>query len=229
MNTAAPAISTPAKQVRGTSRTKFLKALAVAASKGNDREAEDLRQQILMGNVLLTDASVQTTKNGSNRTQINMFENTDEREVGVNTLSKSMLQKGQYFLVSSITILGASLYGTAANPTAAIVRGSVEERDTIKKQEFVSLDAAGNQSALCIVANGELRVRVRNKDVVSGLAIHRFVQDNNAFTPVGTLMLDTPFFIRSQEPIEVILELPTAAKENTFVRVLLNGTGSVPA
>ena len=231
MQPAAPAkaISTPGKRYAGTSRSKFLKALAVAAAKGNDREADDLRNAILQGNVLLTDASIQTTKNGSGRNQINMFENTDEREVGINSLSKSMLQKGQYLLVDSITILGASLFGTTANPTAALVRGSSEERTAFKKTEFVSLDATGTNSALCIVANGELKVRVRNKDVVKEIALHRFVQDNNAFTTVGTLQLDTPFLVRSQESIELILDLPTTTKENTLVRVLLNGTATVPA
>jgi hypothetical protein len=224
---AGPAIAPLAQKGAGTSRTKFIKQLSVLASKGNDREVQDLITQFNTGNLMLTDTSVQTTKNASGRNQIEMFLNTDEREVGINSISKSMLQKGQYFLVSSITILGAVL--PVAGSVTELERGSAAEKEAFKKSDFVSLNAAGTQSALCIVANGELRVRVRNKDVISGLSLHRFVQDNNVFTPTGTLELDSPFFIRSQEPIEVTLDLGTTAKTNTLVRVLLNGTSTVPA
>jgi hypothetical protein len=225
----AAAVIDPKKQRPGDSRTKFIKALSVLAAKGNDREVQDLVTMFNLGNLMLTDASIQATKNASERSQVDMFLNTDEREVGINSVAKSMLPKGAYLLVESVTILGAHLPTTGANAVQPLARGSQEEKEALKKSKFVSLNAAGNQSALCIVANGELKIRVRNKDVVSGLALHRFVQDNNNGTPTGTLLLDTPFFIRAQEPIEVILELPTATRVNTLVRVLLNGTTTVPA
>lgn len=221
----------PKRKRKLDSREKFVKTLSVLASGGNDREVSDLVTQFNQGDLMLADSSIMATKNASDRSTVDMLLNTDEREVGVNSVAKAMLSKGQYMLVESITLLGvqAPVGGVGGAPATILERGSTAEREAFKKLKFGSLNAAGDQSALCLVANGELKVRVRNKDVVSGLSIHRFVQDNNHHTNNGTLQLDTPFFIRAQEAVEVILELPDAAKPNTLLRVLLNGTVTVAA
>lgn len=214
----------PKREPHLDSRAKFQKALKVEAAKNpGDVEIADLLRQVEGGSLGLADFAIMTTKNASGRSSVEMFQETDEREVGISTIAKGRLEKGQYMLVDRISLLGIVW------PTA-IVRASAAEKAAFKTAVFASLNAdAAGQESLCIVANGQSEVRVRQKNILTDLANLCFVQDNNETTKLGTIKLELPFFIRSQEQIEFNIDLGVGAADNTLLRVYFHGTATVSA
>lgn len=215
----------PKREPHLDSRAKFQKALKVEAAKNpGDVEIADLYRQVASGSLGLADFSIMTTKNASGRTDVSMFQETDEREVGINTIAKGRLEKGQYMLVDKITLIGEIVAG------AAIVRGSDAEKIAFKTAVFNSLNAnIMGQESLCIVANGQTEIRVRQKNVLNDLANTCFVQDNNQTTTLGTIKLENAFFVRAQEAIELNIDLGVGAAPNTLLRAYFHGTATVAA
>lgn len=224
-----------------TSRDNFIAHVAALAAVSKNAEIQQLHNQLKNGQLKLADMSIYNTKNVSGMKTIRVFESSDKRDDALCSLDSATLEKNQYFMVNSITMLG-HVYAAGdvdpGNPTASpavastdpatLTPGDAFERKALMLGNYRSLGgSASGQSALAIIANGEMLVRSKRKTHIDQFPLSRFVQDGNYSAETGTLTLENPFLLLSQDVIELELELGRVAAAGTLLRVMLNGTGTV--
>jgi hypothetical protein len=196
-----------------SSRELFLETLKKAAqSPSVDSNIKQLFAKISTGEVQLADMKVYSSKLGDTGRTIKMFESQDEKAVGVRNVKGGRLQKGQVMLVTSIQLVAAAIGGIDPITT-----------EMIRKADFGSIKGfAGLQ-------NGEFSLKSNKKFIVAESSNQSFVKDGNTTGVVGEYVLDNPRFIFDDTELEFVIELGDNAPARTVLKVVLNGTATIPA
>jgi hypothetical protein len=135
---------------------------------------------------------------------LKMLKDDDNKVVGQSNISSGKLEKGNYFLLYGITLLGA--VGEAADNPGTV------NYDIIPYY----------------VRNGEFEFKANGTVLVPNTSCEVF-QTEGKDNFKGLFVLDNPKIIRDQQSIEFNLEWAANAPENSFLKVILRGTAVIKA
>lgn len=207
------------KQMNPIQRQKTINKLTAppAASKGSRAEMEKhfgelpdyIKEQLLKGDLRLGDVVIYSIKQVSSKT-VKLWETSDVKKVGLNSLSAARLPKNQCLLVSGIFLVA----GVSADLTTDKVIGTAFD----KVESFPS------------IANGEFSLKANKKIIVPDTSNNVFKTSNMNNVPIGYYKLANPRIIQDDVLIECTLELGSmeGIVANTHVFVGLHGTITTP-
>lgn len=193
------------------SKAEFIRQLKTLAKEGRGKkEFVDLFDKIIKGEIRLADTQIVSTVDGGGIDTIKLFKTDDSKIPGLRSIAQSKLPKGSFILVDRIQVLAVTL-GLAYTPALA----AAANFDTI--------------SGIAGLPTGWLNISANKKPVISELPNQSFVTDENTSVNRGTYYLDNPFMLTEEELLEANIELQEAAAANTAVKIVLGGTGTIPA
>ena len=178
----------------------------------------ELQEGLKSGNKQMVDATIYVTKFVGGKSNVRMFEDSDDKLIGVSNISKAKLEKNEVFCLSAIQVL----FGTAAADTL--------DQSNIAPIEWKEIPAA--------LQNGEFTLRAgvqtlfdrmsnqifknHNVDTVSATAVVGGVAYGHG--EIGFYKLANPKLLKTQEALDMFVEWAAAAPAHTFVKVVLYGT-----
>lgn len=207
------------KQMNPIQRQKTINKLTAppAPSKGSRAEMEKhfaelpdyIKEQLLKGDLRLGDVVIYSIKQVSSKT-VKLWETSDVKKVGLNSLSAARLPKNQCLLVSGIFLVA----GVSADLTPDKVIGTAFD----KIETFPS------------IANGEFSLKANKKIIVPDTSNNVFKTSNMNNVPIGYYKLANPRIIQDDVLIECTLELGSmeGIAANMHVFVGLHGTITTP-
>lgn len=193
------------------SKAEFIRQLKALANNGQGKkEYVELYDKILKGEIRLSDTQIVSVVDAGGVDTIKMFRTDDNKIDGLKSLDRGKLPKGKFVLVDRIQVLAVTLAGAYTESSAAAAN-------------FATI------TAIAGLPTGWLNIIANKKPVVSELPNQAFVTDSQANVPRGTYFLDNPFMLTEEELIEANFELKASAVANTAVKIVLGGTGTIPA
>ncbi len=193
-------------QILKDSRALFFEMIKKEAE--NNKDLKGLINDILSGNIKVEDYELQSIRAASQTTK--MFKTDDDIVVGIRSLAKAQLEKNQFMLVTRITLL-------------AITLGAAPTDSSMSDSDFGSIKAIPG------LQNGEWSFKSMDKYLLKKHVNQCFVTDNNHTITLGTKYLENPRLLIQQEKIEFDIELLDAPPANTVYKLILGGTGTLPA
>jgi hypothetical protein len=135
---------------------------------------------------------------------IKMFKDDDNKVVGSSNISSGKLEKGNYFLLYGLQLLG----GVGDNNDSP---GSV------------NYDVVPDY-----LRNGEFEFKANGTVLVPNTSCEVF-QTTGKDTFKGLFVLDNPKIIRDQQSIELNIEWSANAPQNSYLKAILRGTAVIKA
>jgi len=222
-----------AQKTASTNKQTTAKAIAssvpAAASRGEFEErmnllSPDLQAGLRNKSLQLADHTVYVTKSISGLTSIKMFEDADDKIVGVSNISSGKLEKNEVFLLSGIQLLYGVGTGTAITKDGvAAVTQWLQIPLLVENGEFTFK-----------VSQKTLLDRVSNSIFKRHMAVETTIQAGGANVGgsawavgegmPGFFKLANPKMIETQQSIEMNLEWCAAAASNSYLKAILWGT-----
>ena len=214
-----------AKNAGKTNKTTVNVPATAASASGKEMAAmvsllsPELQQGLKDGSKQMVDATIYVTKLIGGKTNIRMFEDSDDKMIGVANISKAKLEKNEVFCLSAIQVL----YGTAAADDMT--------QANIAPIEWKEIPAN--------VQNGEFTFRAGVRTVFDKMANQIFknhnidnIQASSANVggvayghgELGFYKLANPMLLRTQEALDMFVEWAAAAESHAFMKVVLYGT-----
>jgi len=165
---------------------------------------KEIQQGLANQNLQAVDTAYYVVKTISGSKVIKMFKDDDNKVVGASNISSGKLEKGNYFLLYGIHLLGG--VGTDSDTPGSVNFDIIP--DYIRNGEF---EFKANGTVLIPNASCEV-FQTENKDTFKGLFV-----------------LDNPKIIRDQQTIEFNIEWATNAPSNSFLKAILRGTAVIKA
>jgi hypothetical protein len=150
------------------------------------------------------DTAYYVVKTISGSKVIKMFKDDDNKVVGSSNISSGKLEKGNYFLLYGLQLLG----GVGDNNDSP---GSV------------NYDVVPDY-----MRNGEFEFKANGTVLVPNTSCEVF-QTTGKDTFKGLWVLDNPKIIRDQQSIELNIEWSTNAPQNSYLKAILRGTAVIKA
>jgi len=135
---------------------------------------------------------------------IKMFKDDDNKVVGISNISSGKLEKGNYFLLHAIQLLGGM--ADSGENAGSVNFGTIP--DYVRNGEF---EFKANGTVLIPYTSCEV-FNTEGKDTFQGL-----------------LTLDNPKIIRDQQGIEFNIEWMNNAPEQVYLKAILRGTAVIKA
>ncbi|WP_296682136.1 hypothetical protein [Flavobacterium sp.] len=150
------------------------------------------------------DTAYYVVKTISGSKVIKMFKDDDNKVVGSSNISSGKLEKGNYFLLYGLQLLG----GVGDNNDSP---GSV------------NYDVVPDY-----MRNGEFEFKANGTVLVPNTSCEVF-QTTGKDTFKGLWILDNPKIIRDQQSIELNIEWSANAPQNSYLKAILRGTAVIKA
>jgi hypothetical protein len=150
------------------------------------------------------DTAYYVVKTISGSKVIKMFKDDDNKVVGSSNISSGKLEKGNYFLLYGLQLLG----GVGDNNDSP---GSV------------NYDVVPDY-----MRNGEFEFKANGTVLVPNTSCEVF-QTTGKDTFKGLWVLDNPKIIRDQQSIELNIEWSANAPQNSYLKAILRGTAVIKA
>ena len=165
---------------------------------------KEIQQGLASQSLQAVDTAYYVVKTISGSKVVKMFKDDDNKVVGTSNISSGKLEKGNYFLLYGIQLLGG--VGDGAD-TAGTVNYDVIP-DYVRNGEF---EFKANGTVL--IPNTSCEVfQTEGKDIFKGLFV-----------------LDNPKIIRDQQSIEFNVEWSANAPTNSYLKAILRGTAVIKA
>ncbi|MEO0001358.1 MAG: hypothetical protein RL766_1404 [Bacteroidota bacterium] len=165
---------------------------------------KEIQQGLASQSLQAVDTAYYVVKTISGSKVVKMFKDDDNKVVGTSNISSGKLEKGNYFLLYGIQLLGG--VGDGAD-TAGTVNYDVIP-DYVRNGEF---EFKANGTVL--IPNTSCEVfQTEGKDIFKGLFV-----------------LDNPKIIRDQQSIEFNVEWSANAPSNSYLKAILRGTAVIKA
>jgi hypothetical protein len=203
----------PATTPQAASRNEFMEKISML----NPEIQAGLKAKTLQ----LSDTAIYITKSVSGAKTIKMFQDADNKIVGVSNISSGKLEKGEVFLCSGIQLL----YGVGTG--------------TAETQAGVAAVTGWGLIPL-VIENGEFSFRASGKNLIDRMSLNVFrnfyTETVSNATPAivggvnygdgmpGFYKFANPKLIETQQPIEFNLEWCAAATTNAYLKAVLIGT-----
>jgi hypothetical protein len=150
------------------------------------------------------DTAYYVVKTISGSKVIKMFKDDDNKVVGSSNISSGKLEKGNYFLLYGLQLLG----------------GVGDNNDT---PGSVNYDVVPDY-----LRNGEFEFKANGTVLVPNTSCEVF-QTTGKDTFKGLFVLDNPKIIRDQQSIELNIEWSANAPQNSYLKAILRGTAVIKA
>ena len=150
------------------------------------------------------DTAYYVVKTISGSKVIKMFKDDDNKVVGSSNISSGKLEKGNYFLLYGLQLLG----------------GVGDNNDT---PGSVNYDVVPDY-----LRNGEFEFKANGTVLVPNTSCEVF-QTTGKDTFKGLWVLDNPKIIRDQQSIELNIEWSANAPQNSYLKAILRGTAVIKA
>lgn len=181
----------------------------------------ELQEGLKNGSKQMVDATIYAVKCVTGKDNVRMFEDSDDKLIGVSNISKAKLEKNEVFCLSAIQFL----YGTHAS-------SDTPSRDIVKAIDWKEIPAA--------LQNGEFTFRAGTKTLFDRMAMQVFknhttdnIQASSANVggvaygqgELGFYKLANPKLIRTQEALDLFPEWSAATGDShAFLKVVLYGS-----
>ncbi len=156
--------------------------------------SEDSRKRSIVANIYKTITV-------GNKSQVDLFKSSDARVVGISNLNKGALEKGEPFVVTGMTVLGAV---DAGGVTEANIAGAT----------YTELPVA--------FRTGHVNIKQGDNTFVDWYSLNEFVTGGDSTRPDGYVELP-PFVLKTQKFIDIEFEWYSALDPNLSLRVILHG------
>ena len=222
------AMRNTAKAAKNAGKAKSVKVnvpATAASASGKEMAAmvsmlnPELQEALKKGTKKLADAAIYVVKSVKDAKNVKMFEDSDDKQIGVSNISKAKLEKNEVLCLSAIQVLYG--VGETANLTpenvATIDWGELPSEIqngefTFRSSSTTLLDHLSNQ----IFKNHKVSEIQASSANVGGVA---FGQGE-----VGFYKLANPSLISTQEAIDMFVEWGKTISANGFIKVVLYGT-----
>lgn len=165
---------------------------------------KEIQQGLASQNLQAVDTAYYVVKTISGSKVIKMFKDDDNKVVGTSNISSGKLEKGNYFLLYGIQLLGG--VGDSADSSGTVNYDVIP--DYVRNGEF---EFKANGTVL--IPNTSCEVfQTEGKDIFKGLFV-----------------LDNPKIIRDQQSIEFNVEWSANAPSNSYLKAILRGTAVIKA
>ena len=165
---------------------------------------KEIQQGLASQSLQAVDTAYYVVKTISGSKVIKMFKDDDNKVVGTSNISSGKLEKGNYFLLYGIQLLGG--VGDSADSAGTVNYDLIP--DYVRNGEF---EFKANGTVL--IPNTSCEVfQTEGKDIFKGLFV-----------------LDNPKIIRDQQSIEFNVEWSANAPSNSYLKAILRGTAVIKA
>ena len=165
---------------------------------------KEIQQGLATQSLQAVDTAYYVVKTISGSKVIKMFKDDDNKVVGSSNISSGKLEKGNYFLLYGLQLLG----GVGDNNDSP---GSV------------NYDVVPDY-----MRNGEFEFKANGTVLVPNTSCEVF-QTTGKDTFKGLWVLDNPKIIRDQQSIELNIEWSANAPQNSYLKAILRGTAVIKA
>lgn len=165
---------------------------------------KEIQQGLASQSLQAVDTAYYVVKTISGSKVVKMFKDDDNKVVGTSNISSGKLEKGNYFLLYGIQLLGG--VGDGADAAGTVNYDVIP--DYVRNGEF---EFKANGTVL--IPNTSCEVfQTEGKDIFKGLFV-----------------LDNPKIIRDQQSIEFNVEWSANAPSNSYLKAILRGTAVIKA
>lgn len=165
---------------------------------------KEIQQGLASQSLQAVDTAYYVVKTISGSKVVKMFKDDDNKVVGTSNISSGKLEKGNYFLLYGIQLLGG--VGDSADAAGTVNYDVIP--DYVRNGEF---EFKANGTVL--IPNTSCEVfQTEGKDIFKGLFV-----------------LDNPKIIRDQQSIEFNVEWSANAPSNSYLKAILRGTAVIKA
>ena len=165
---------------------------------------KEIQQGLASQSLQAVDTAYYVVKTVSGSKVIKMFKDDDNKVVGTSNISSGKLEKGNYFLLYGIQLLGG--VGDSGDSAGTVNYDVIP--DYVRNGEF---EFKANGTVL--IPNTSCEVfQTEGKDIFKGLFV-----------------LDNPKIIRDQQSIEFNVEWSANAPSNSYLKAILRGTAVIKA
>lgn len=210
---------------RGGKTTVNVPATAASAS-GKEMAAmtsmlsSELQDGLKSGSKQMVDATLYIVKSTNAKNNVRVFEDQDDKIIGVSNISKAKLEKNEVFCLSAIQVLYAE-HATADVPS----------QENVAALEWGEIPAK--------MQNGEFTFRAGTQTLLDRMSMQVFknhktdnIQASSANVggvaygqgELGFFKLANPKLIRTQEALDMFMEFAGNNAAHSFVKVILYGT-----
>ena len=165
---------------------------------------KEIQQGLASQSLQAVDTAYYVVKTISGSKVIKMFKDDDNKVVGTSNISSGKLEKGNYFLLYGIQLLGG--VGDSADSAGTVNYDVIP--DYVRNGEF---EFKANGTVLIPYTSCEV-FQTEGKDIFKGLFV-----------------LDNPKIIRDQQSIEFNVEWSANAPSNSYLKAILRGTAVIKA
>lgn len=162
---------------------------------------KDIREGLLKQRLQLADNRYYVVKDIAAKTTIDVFQGTDQKNVGLGNLASQKIEKDAWFLLSAIRMIYA-------------VSAAKEDAD------FGIIPA--------IIMNGEFEFEAGNKKLVGLMGCESFDTRNRTDVQIGYYKLHSTKIVEPQVEIKMPVKFTAAAAATTWLKVVLIGSSVIP-
>ncbi|MDP2385689.1 MAG: hypothetical protein Q8M29_04920 [Bacteroidota bacterium] len=163
---------------------------------------KEIKDGLLNQRLQLVDTRLYIVKEISGKQSIDVFQGTDNKNVGLGNIANQKLEKDNWFIVSAIRML----YGESA--------------DGKEKADFTHLPPE--------ILNGEFELEAGQKKIFGLTTNDTFDTRNRTDLQIGYYKLHSTKLIEPQVEIKMPVKFAAAAKASSFLKVVFVGTSVVP-
>jgi len=204
--------SPQAKRNFGRAIRQFARSRNTGPSKGSRGELEkrlhmlprDMQEGLARKTLQAVDAAYYVVKDISGSRVQKLFKDDDNKVVGLSNISSAKLEKGNFFMLSDITLLSG-------------VAGDNESAQDVNFRVIPDY-----------IRNGEFEFNANGTTLIQN-ASNELFNTTGQTTAVGNYTLDNPKLIKDQQTIEFNLEWGANAPKGSFIKAILRGTTIIKA
>lgn len=162
---------------------------------------KEIRDGLLKKRLQLADTRFYVVKDISTKSSVDVFQGTDNKNVGLGNVANQKLEKDNWFILSAIRMI----YAVSA------------ARD---KAEF----------GVCPpeILNGEFELEAGQKKLVGLITNEVFDTRSRTTLPIGFYKLESTKIIEPQVEIKMPVKFSAAAAENAWLKIVFVGTSVIP-
>ncbi len=163
---------------------------------------QEIRDGLLKKRLQLADTRFYVVKDIATKNQIDVFQGTDNKNVGLGNLATAKLEKDNWFLMSAIRMTYA--------------------------ESLTGMFTADFTHIAPIIRNGEFEFEAGNKKLVGLISTDVFDTFGRNDLQIGYYKLSSTKVIEPQVEIKMPVKFAAAAAASSFLKVVLIGTSVIP-
>ncbi len=165
---------------------------------------KDVQKDLLNGKLQIVDSMIYSTKIVGGVKQMDLFDNADVAQIGLQNITQRQLEKDRPFLITGIIL--TSGVGAA---------GAEQTKEAASAVNFTTLPAT--------IANGEIKIEVGKTTILDAFPMAMFKGTHEDTGLLGYHELHNPKFIEPERDIEALMETSGIIVADTFMKIMFVG------